>query len=184
MGRNRTDAAMLRLSGAWRADRHTDRADHAQAGPPLDPNAPPPDLTPRQCAIWRRIIATAPPGLLRQADEALIATLAPVLDVRQEAAREVALTGTTGTGSTGQAVQSVHLKTLLDASRLAAALLTQAGLTPTSRLRVLSAEGAEEGAKAWDADDQWATFERPTAIQQADAKAARKARGASARKAN
>jgi hypothetical protein len=161
MPRPRKSADQLRLEGTFRHDRHDGRADHDAAGPPLDPNNPPPGLTPRQVAIWRDLVMKASHGVLREADAPLVKMLTEVMDVRDTAARRVALEGPTAPAVEGGETLAASWRVMRDATTLATRLLMACGMTPAARLKVL--DSAPERPAAPDPSDPWAVFPEPGA---------------------
>ena len=82
MPRPRKPTVVHRLEGTWRPDRHAGRQE-PPAG--LDPSKPPKWLSKEVRAVWREVLASAPPGLYGSADAMLVGLYETAIPATQPA---------------------------------------------------------------------------------------------------
>jgi hypothetical protein len=78
MPRPRKPTIVHRLEGTWRPDRHAGRQE-PPAGMLLEPSKPPKWLSKEVRAVWREVLASAPPGLYGSADAMLVGLYATAI---------------------------------------------------------------------------------------------------------
>jgi hypothetical protein len=96
-----------------------------------DPLQPPPHLSSRQQKIFREIVSTAPPRQFSASDVFLVASLASVTALLQDA--------TTAAGKANDKTRPAKIKTLSELCKIQAALCTKLRLTPQSRVSQVTA---------------------------------------------
>lgn len=134
----------LRLVSVRPDKQKREAAKRAAAPSPTHDIGDPPDwLSGRQRAIWRHVAMHMPPGVLKQADCAVLAAYCVAVDMHRDAAERLEAEGLTIIGRDGGTVRNPLLMALTQSATAMMRAAAELGLTPTARVR-LAVPGADE----------------------------------------
>lgn len=124
----------LRALDGGAARRPLDRADEPRpAGDLFDP---PPELSPRQQAIWRHAIAHAPPGMLTKLDQSVFLSWVVAVDTLELARQKVTELGLLVKTRDGNTMQNPYLSIQNKQAAIVMKAAAELGFSPTARTRV------------------------------------------------
>jgi P27 family predicted phage terminase small subunit len=105
--------------------------------PSSDLKDPPDWFTNSQRAEWDAVIASAPPGLLKQIDASIVTVYAVAADLHREASQKVLKYGTTiKTPITGSPMQSPYVSIMNKQAQIMMRAAIELGFSPSSRSRI------------------------------------------------
>lgn len=98
--------------------------------------APPHWMNDRQKDLWRQIIQTAPPGLLKDLDGSIFTVWVVACDMHSEAVQKVNQYGQMVKSPSGVPMQSPYVSIMNKQALIMKAAAAEMGFTPSSRSRV------------------------------------------------